>query len=288
MNNKNGNVYRCPHDSDHPFTIISNELLRENSLSFEALGLLCYLLSHSSGWKTRRSYICNERGIGKDKLKRIFDELIEKGYMKMVFCNDRKGHRQTSYWYSEKPKFKKILPQAGFPPPVKPHPENPPTKERTSKRITSIKNNPPLTPPLKNCEKKEKKCEKKEEDSFCREKKLYDVKKRWYNEKRNPLACERAFKEYERQPKGSVKNISSWLEAVYKQKLESLDSDSLAEHRKNHLHKFPNIGIVQGNYAYFHSGALERKCSLRGNDDIWKTLGLSMKHYHEHIRNNKN
>jgi len=277
MNPESGNVFRCPHDSDHPFTIISNELLRENTLSFEALGLLCYLLSHSSSWKTRRSVISRERGIGKDKLKRIFDELIEKGYMKMVFSNGANGYRITSYWYSEKPKFKKCSPHAGFPPPVKPHPENPATKERTSKRITSIKNNPPLTPPSEKCDPVE------EDFSFNRKDKVESIKAKWVRQKRNPIATHRALLEYAKQPTGSVKNISKWLEVVYQQKLESLECDNLADFRKKHLYNNPNIGIVQGNYAFFQSGAIETKCSLQSHDSIWDVLGLSLKHYKDYL-----
>jgi hypothetical protein len=136
---KEGNVFRCPHDSDHPFTIITNSLLRDATLSFEALGLLCYLLSHSSSWKTRRSVISKEREIGKDKLKRLFDELITKGYMKMVWSNSENGYREVSYWFSEKPKFKNCLPHADFPPTDFPPVDNPHTKERTNIRSTNLK-----------------------------------------------------------------------------------------------------------------------------------------------------
>lgn len=84
---KTGNVFRCRHDSEYPFTIIANSLLRDVTLSFEALGLLCYLLSDSLSWKTQRSVISRERGIGRDKLKRLFDELITKGYIKKNLTN---------------------------------------------------------------------------------------------------------------------------------------------------------------------------------------------------------
>ncbi len=92
--------------SNHPFTIIAKSLLRDATLSFEALGLLCYLLSYSSNCNTSRSVISKERKIGKDKLKRLFDELITKGYMKMVWSNSENGYREVSYFFSEKPKFK--------------------------------------------------------------------------------------------------------------------------------------------------------------------------------------
>lgn len=136
---KTGNVFRCPHDSEHPFTIIANSLLRDAYLSFEALGLLCYLLSHSSKWRTRRSVICKERGIGKDKLKRLFDELITKGYMKMVWFNGENGYREVSYWFSERSQFKKCLPEAENPHTVLPRVDNPGTKEEQDLRITIYK-----------------------------------------------------------------------------------------------------------------------------------------------------
>jgi len=99
----NGNISRCPHDAKHPFTIISNVLVRNKDLTFESRGLLCYLLSHSLSWKTNQAHICRVQDIGKDKLKRIFKELINKGYVKIYYYRDKKGYRRVRYTFAETP-----------------------------------------------------------------------------------------------------------------------------------------------------------------------------------------
>lgn len=133
-----GCIYRCPHDNENPFTIISNSLLRNSDLSFEALGLLCFLLSHSFKWKTSRAAIGKQRKIGEHKLKRIFDELIDHGYVNMTFINGKNGHRHVNYLFSESNKFKKRVPHLDFPGLDFPGPVFPGTKEEQVQRSTNI------------------------------------------------------------------------------------------------------------------------------------------------------
>jgi len=133
-----GCIYRCPHDNENPFTIISNSLLRNSDLSFEALGLLSFLLSHSFQWKTSRAAIGKQRKIGEHKLKRIFDELIDHGYVNMTFTNGKNGHRQVNYLFSESNKFKKIVPHLDFPGLDFPCPVSPGAKEEQVLRSTNI------------------------------------------------------------------------------------------------------------------------------------------------------
>ncbi len=130
-------IHRCPHDKENPFTSITNKLLQNSDLSFEALGLLCYLLSNSFKWKTCRSAIGRQRKIGEHKLKRIFDELIEHGYLTMTFINGKNGNRQVKYLFSESNKFKKIVPHLDFPGPVFPGT----TKEQVLLNTTTTNDN---------------------------------------------------------------------------------------------------------------------------------------------------
>ncbi len=109
-------IQRCPHDAEHPYAQILNDILRHKTLSFEAIWMLSYLLSNSKTWKIKIPQIVNHvKGrMGKDKVYSLVRELIEFGYMQRVEI--RNGSRFAGYRYfiSEIPKFKKSLP----------HPEN--------------------------------------------------------------------------------------------------------------------------------------------------------------------
>ena len=64
------------------FTIISNEPIEDDRLSWEALGVLCWLLSKPDGWEALRVAVSNQkRGAGRDKAGRIFAELQTANYM---------------------------------------------------------------------------------------------------------------------------------------------------------------------------------------------------------------
>jgi hypothetical protein len=64
------------------FTIISNVPIEDERLSWEALGVLCWLLSKPDGWEALRAAVANrKRGAGRDKVARIFAELQAADYM---------------------------------------------------------------------------------------------------------------------------------------------------------------------------------------------------------------
>jgi hypothetical protein len=64
------------------FTIISNVPIEDKRLSWEALGVLCWLLSKPDRWKALRESVSNQkRGAGRDKAARIFAELQAASYM---------------------------------------------------------------------------------------------------------------------------------------------------------------------------------------------------------------
>jgi hypothetical protein len=64
------------------FTIISNVPIEDERLSWEALGVLCWLLSKPDGWEALRAAVSNQkRGAGRDKAARIFAELQAANYM---------------------------------------------------------------------------------------------------------------------------------------------------------------------------------------------------------------
>ena len=64
------------------FTIISNVPIEDERLSWESLGVLCWLLSKPDGWEALRASVSNQkRGAGRDKAGRIFAELQAANYM---------------------------------------------------------------------------------------------------------------------------------------------------------------------------------------------------------------
>lgn len=64
---------------------------RDGGLSFEARGVLAYLLSKPDDWKVQISDIMADGGIGRDKTKKILSELRKRGYLQteMVSENGR-------------------------------------------------------------------------------------------------------------------------------------------------------------------------------------------------------
>ena len=77
------------------FTVLANDLLRNQNLSWEARGLLSYILSFPDGWKLNVSHLVKSGGIvepstegekqkyraGKEKVYRILNELKASGYI---------------------------------------------------------------------------------------------------------------------------------------------------------------------------------------------------------------
>lgn len=67
------------------YTIIDNNIINNRQLSYEALGLLVYILSKPDNWTVKNSDLANRVSgsrdtYGKDKLGRIIKELITLGY----------------------------------------------------------------------------------------------------------------------------------------------------------------------------------------------------------------
>lgn len=108
-------IEKCPHDKEHPYTMVLNSLVRDNSISPNCRSILIYLLSHKAGWRISTSQIYHEfkDHLGRDKILRILDEAINAGYMKRE--DYKEGNlRRCRYFLSEIPKFKKILPRPDF------------------------------------------------------------------------------------------------------------------------------------------------------------------------------
>jgi len=75
------NILRVAKDAEHPYSVISNALIQNGNLSWEARGVMCYLLSKPDNWKVRVSDLVSS---GKCKLyaiRSILAELEAEGYI---------------------------------------------------------------------------------------------------------------------------------------------------------------------------------------------------------------
>ena len=96
-------LIRGHHDFDDHFTQIPNDWVRDGKLSLEARGLLAQIMSHRPGWNLSIQSIATKNGIGRDKVKRILDELLKHGYLERSESqsHDKRGHL-AGYDYTTK------------------------------------------------------------------------------------------------------------------------------------------------------------------------------------------
>lgn len=73
-------ILRTPHTGERPYFSMARCSAQDDALSFEALGLLTYLLSKPDDWKLMVADL-KRRGWGRDKVKRILKELETAGYL---------------------------------------------------------------------------------------------------------------------------------------------------------------------------------------------------------------
>ncbi len=85
------------------FTSISNDLLQDDCLSFEARGLLAYLLSKPDDWQCSTHQIEQEGGLGKEKRRRIMLEAEKAGYLTFVQHRDERGRFVSEFLIHESP-----------------------------------------------------------------------------------------------------------------------------------------------------------------------------------------
>lgn len=96
--------------ADH-FTIIRNDWLRDERLSWKARGLVAYLASHRVGWETSLEQLARAGKDGKDSVAAGLRELVDLGYLKVDRQRDEHGRLSgtdydlTDPWDSPKPDF---------------------------------------------------------------------------------------------------------------------------------------------------------------------------------------
>lgn len=69
------------HSTEDPFVRIPHELLNDDSLSWEARGILCYVLSQPAEWEFNEADIICHGPSGPDDVIEALNEIREAGYV---------------------------------------------------------------------------------------------------------------------------------------------------------------------------------------------------------------
>ncbi|RIH81278.1 hypothetical protein Mterra_03273 [Calidithermus terrae] len=144
------------------FTVLPNATLNDARLSWEALGMLAYLVSKPADWQVRVADLTRRPGSGRDRTYRILEELARNGYLERRQLKDARG-RFTGWEYlvhdeSQDPPPSPPSPRPENPDTAGPYPAKPELKkegikqktefnEQESKILASSKELPAIPPP---------------------------------------------------------------------------------------------------------------------------------------------
>jgi len=83
---KNGTKYnKCEHDEEHPYTMITNVIIRDERLDLLEVGIMTHLLSHDeNNYTINSTYIQKISGIGQDRFYKKIKHLTELGYINKI------------------------------------------------------------------------------------------------------------------------------------------------------------------------------------------------------------
>lgn len=82
---------------EEKYSVIANSVLQDKNLTWEARGIMAYLLSKPDGWECRNYDIVNQGPAGKHVIQRVLKELQEAGYIHRYQKSD--GHKLE--WMTE-------------------------------------------------------------------------------------------------------------------------------------------------------------------------------------------
>lgn len=85
------------------WTVLPNDLLQDKDLSWEARGLLCYLLSKPKDWTVRKKDLENQSPVGQYAVKTILEELQEARYVRRKKTRNDKGRYEWITWVFDEP-----------------------------------------------------------------------------------------------------------------------------------------------------------------------------------------
>ena len=85
------------------YTVLRNELLQDESLSWEARGMLCYLLSKPQDWTVSKKDLENSSPASDYVVSRILKELEDKRYIRRKKKRNDKGQWEWHTWVFDEP-----------------------------------------------------------------------------------------------------------------------------------------------------------------------------------------
>lgn len=115
-------------------------------MSFEAKGILCYILSLPDDWILHTTKLMSDFNIGRHLLNRCFAEIEEAGYMAKLGIVKGKGGRFEGYSYMFYDTSIKEQPYADFPHAVQPHTEKQHLQRTNNNKELINTTNTPLSP----------------------------------------------------------------------------------------------------------------------------------------------
>jgi hypothetical protein len=128
-------IVRRQHNSR--FASLPNAIWEDPCVSVEAKGVLGYLLSRPHNWNVRPHQVGQVLNIGKDKLQRIFQELISAGYVTREQNRDEAGSFGNME-YVVRDETVASLPQPENPQTAKPHAADPQTANPAAYKELSL------------------------------------------------------------------------------------------------------------------------------------------------------
>ena len=116
-----GGIVRAPRPSGH-FTQLRNEVLRDERLSFKALGVLVEILSRPDNWHTRSESLAAGRREGRDAVRSALAELRAAGYLEHHKLRGPDGRIRTVSVVYDEPKWwnPQVAPETAHPAPDEP------------------------------------------------------------------------------------------------------------------------------------------------------------------------
>lgn len=97
-NNPPSIVLRAPHDSEHPFSILSNVILEDERLKPVDRNVMWVLLSKPDGWVFDVGRVAKQVGIGERTLRSSLLRLEALGYVKRERLERIEGRFSAYQW----------------------------------------------------------------------------------------------------------------------------------------------------------------------------------------------
>lgn len=128
------------------YTVLPNQILRDEALTLQAKGLFCMMASFPENWDFTVKGLATVAGCGREKISAALKNLEDAGYLLREQCHSEDGKFSANVFilYDEKISPLPGFPSTGKPSTGKPLPGNPTqlNKEGNKER----KNKPPIVP----------------------------------------------------------------------------------------------------------------------------------------------